>query len=358
MNNWLLYGAYGFTGRLLLEEALACGHRPVLAGRNAEKLQPLAAAHDLEWRAFELDNTAHLREAVAPFDLVFHAAGPFIHTSEPMIQACLAGQTNYLDITGEISVFEKTLSYDAHAREQGVVLVSGVGFDIVPTDCLAKYVADRLPDATHLETAVATTARASAGTTKTGLEMLASLPQGGVVRRDGRLVSQPLGQGRKTVRFSDRRAREVIPVPWGDLVAADVTTGIPNVTCYLAAPTLPGTSHLMPLATRVLAFPPVRAVAKAVVDRVVQGPDEELRRTGRSYIWARVQDDAGTIVEAWLETIEAYQFTAVAGVRAVETVLAKRPAGALTPALALGADFVLDIEGTWRYDELPALETA
>lgn len=349
---WLLYGAYGYTGRLLVEEAVTRGHQPVLAGRDAGKTAVLARQYNLDHVAFDLADSDKVRGVVADFDLVFHAAGPFIHTAEPMVQACLAGQAHYLDITGEIPVFEMTFSYDAHAREQGIALISGVGFDIVPTDCLASYVAARLPGATELEIAFWGMSGASAGTTKSMLEMMTKLPQGSMVRRDGRLVPIPLGEGGRQITFSNGKARDVLPIPWGDLATAQHATGIPNVTAYMAIRLPRGANWVTPTAVRALQFSPVRRLAQKAVDWTVRGPSETVRQTARSYIWACARDAVGNQKEAWLETMEAYRLTAVAGIRAVEHTLAQSPTGALTPSLAFGADFVLELPDTQRLDAL------
>jgi short subunit dehydrogenase-like uncharacterized protein len=355
---WLLYGAYGYTGRLLVEEAVGRGHKPVLGGRDAAKTAVIARQYNLEHVAFDLADNDKVRGVVADFDLVFHAAGPFIHTAEPMVQACLAGSTHYLDITGEIPVFEMTLSYDAHAREQGVALISGAGFDIVPTDCLASYVAANLPDATELEIAFWGLSGASAGTAKSMLEMMTNLPQGSLVRRNGRLVSIPLGQGARQITFSNGKVRDALPIPWGDLATAQQATGIPNVTTYMALRLPRGAGWLTPTAARALQFSPLRRLAKKVVDWTVRGPSEQVRQTARSYIWACARDRNGGQKEAWLQTMEAYRLTAVAGIRAVEHTLTQSPAGALTPSLAFGADFVLELPDTHRYDSLPAAESS
>src|SRR5581483_1843854 len=187
---WLIYGAYGYTGTLVAEEAVRRGHRPLLAGRAVEKLAPLAARLGLDDVAVGLEDQAALVRALEGVDLVFHAAGPFVHTSAPMIRACLAAGASYLDVTGEIPVFQNTFAHDAEARERGVSLISGVGFDVVPTDCLACHVAEQVPGAVELELTIAATAlQPSAGTTRT---MLEELPAGGLVRRAGRLVPVPL----------------------------------------------------------------------------------------------------------------------------------------------------------------------
>jgi short subunit dehydrogenase-like uncharacterized protein len=350
--SWMIYGAYGYTGELVAEEAVRRGHRPLLAGRSAEKLIPLSERLGLDWVAPKLDDARALNEALRKVDLVFHAAGPFAFTSNPMIRACLATGTNYVDITGELPVFRNTFTYDQAAIERGIALISGVGFDVVPTDCLAEYVANQVPEATDLEIAVAALDQASPGTTKTMLEML---PQGVWRRRAGKLVPCGWAKDVKKVRFLHGE-RVTIPIPWGDLETAYQTTGIPNITTYLAFP--PRSIRLLrwtaPLSQRILKLKPIRRVLQRLVDRIVRGPDAKVRQTARSYVWARAADKNGNEAQAWLETVEGYQFTIIGGVRCVERVLQERPVGALTPALAFGADFVLEIEGTRRLDAFPA----
>lgn len=350
--SWMIYGAYGYTGELVAEEAVRRGHRPLLAGRSEERLIPLAERLGLDWVAPKLDDSRSLNKALAQMDLVFHAAGPFAFTSDPMIRACLATGTNYVDITGELPVFRNTFSYDHAAIQRGIALISGVGFDVVATDCMAEYVANQMPAATELEIAVTALDQASPGTIKTMLEML---PQGVWRRRAGKLVPCGWGKDGKTVRFLHGE-RVTMPVPWGDLETAYQTTGIPNITTYLAVP--PRSIRLLrwtaPLSQRTLKLKPIRRVLQKLVDRTVHGPDAEMRQTARSHVWARAADKSGNEAQAWLETVETYQFTVIGGVRCVERVLQDRPVGALTPALAFGADFVLEIEGTQRFDALPA----
>lgn len=351
MSDWMLYGAYGYTGQLVAAEAVRRGHRPILAGRSEKKLLPLAEELGLDGVMVELHDTSALIQAVAQVDLVFHAAGPFVHTSEPMLRACLVAGTNYVDITGEISVFEKTFSHDQAAIQRGIALISGVGFDVIATDCLAEYVANQVPNVVELEIAVTAISRASAGTTKTMLEMF---PEGVWMRREGKLVPHGWGKGMRRLRFSDRE-RTVVPMPWGDLATAFQTTGAVNITTYVAFPksSIRLMRWMSPLGHRVLAIKPIRRLFQKWVEKSARGPDEERRQTERSYVWVRAADEQGSEAQAWLETLEAYQFTAVGGVRCVERILQERPQGALTPALALGADFVLEIEGTRRFDTLP-----
>jgi short subunit dehydrogenase-like uncharacterized protein len=234
----------------------------------------------------------------------------------------------------------------------------GVGFDVVATDCLARYVADRVPDASELEIAIATDGTPSAGTSKSAFD---GVLRGGLVRRRGELIALPFGKIVREVRFSDA-ARPVLAAPWGDLESAYRSTGIPNITTYIAFP--PGfvntvnkswmlSSAAWPLVRSVLGAGPIKRAIQRTIDAKVKGPDEAARRTGHCHAWARAQSPEGACAEAWLDLGDGYAFTASAGVRIVERVLAERPQGALTPAQAFGADFVREIEGVQRHDQLP-----
>ncbi|HEY5648023.1 MAG TPA: saccharopine dehydrogenase NADP-binding domain-containing protein [Nitrospiria bacterium] len=350
MGQWMIYGAGGYTGTLIAEEAVRRGHAPVLAGRPSKRMEALQSRLGLEEAVFSLEKEADIADAVGHVDLVFHAAGPFVDTAGPMVRACLDRGVHYLDITGELEVFEQNYSFDAEARKKGVTLLSGAGFSSIATDCLARYQLDRMPDATVLELAVSGMERMSPGTVKT---VLNQLPKGTLIRKDGRLMSIPAGSGGKKVRFLNGE-RTIIPTTFGDLITAYRSTGIPNILTYMAFPAaaaamMPFTG---PVAQIALGFGPLRKLLQKAAGIGVSGPGEKAREAGRSYLWSRVINDHGAEGFAWLETSEAYRFTAEAAVRAVERILEKNPAGALSPSEALGVDFVLEIPGTRRYDKL------
>lgn len=359
---WMIYGATGFTGRLLVEEAVARGHRPLVAGRSAERVQAIAQAHGLEHRVFACHDsreiTANLR--AADVELVLHVAGPFIHTSAPMIDACLRTQTHYLDVTGEIPVFENTMRHDALAQARGVVLMSGVGFDIVPSDCLALYLAQQVGEPFSLELAISGLGGAdskegagvSAGTLKSMLEMAAL---GGRVRRGGELLPLDLGMDVRTFQFPFGE-RQALAISWGDVSTAYHTTGVPNVTTYMTfpLPMIQGAQSLGWLVQKLVKINAVRARLAAQIERSASGPSDEALATARAHIYGRMTGRDGRVAEAWIETAEGYQFTRLAGVRIAERVLDGDLRGALTPARAFGADFALEIEGTVRRDTLDA----
>lgn len=351
MSNWMLYGAYGYTGRLITAEAVKRGHQPLLAGRNETKLKTLADQYNLPYVAFDLNNPAEIEKHVEQVDLVLHAAGPLTFTAPPMRKACLKTQTHYLDLTGEISVFEDTFQQDVLAKQAGIVMISGVGYDVVPTDCMACYIKDQLPDATSLEVGLLTGGSemsASAGTLKSVLEILSN---GNLVRRNGSLTRIRLGSNVKSIPFRKKQL-QTVAIPWGDLSTAYRTTRIPNITCYIVIPRwlirlLQIAGPIGPLA---LSLTPLRRLIQIGIDLVRKDKKANLASNGHTEIYIRATADDGRSAEAWLITPEAYYFTALACVPIVEKVLEENPVGALSPAQFVGADFILDIEGCERFD--------
>ena len=348
----MIYGAYGFSGALNVREAVARGHQPLLAGRNRAKLMALADEMSLEFRVLEVDDERALAEFVAEFDLVLNAAGPFISTSRPMIQACLAGQAHYLDISGEHYVLEDTFAFDLLAKKAGMALIPGVGFDVVPSDCLARTVSEGLPSADKLEIAIAALGRPSIGTIRTSMEIFS---RGAVLRKNGVLEPFEYGRGAKEILFSHGKKWTTIPVPWADLATAYRTTNIPNITVYFAMQPrlIKFLNRGSPLAQWLLSSEALRKASKGLIRYLIKEPGEGGRREEKSFLWARVKDRDGSQNEAWMETGESYQFTAAAAVRCVEETVSSDLTGALTPAQAFGADFVLGIEGTRRLERLP-----
>lgn len=345
MPTWMIYGATGITGTLIAEEAVRRGHRPMLAGRSADSLAVLGARLSLPWMVVSLDEPERLRQVIAEADVVLNAAGPFVATVPPLVQACLAAGTNYLDIAGEMPALQRLYAQDEAARARNIALIGGVGFGVVASNALVKYVADQLTGATTLEFAVrADNQQSSQGATKSRLEALAD---GGRIYRDGRLVPFRLGRGLKSLRFPDG-VFDILPAPTGDLEAAYRATGIANITAFI--PFRRSAALLLPAIQWGLALRPVRGWLESVIEK--RAPRQRADKTSdqrTSYAWARAIDRDGRHAEAWLALGEGYSFAAASSVHAVERVLRDHPVGALAPAQAFGADFVLDIAGVRRW---------
>jgi len=340
---YLIYGAYGYTGSLIAERALGRGHEPVLAGRDPGRLRRLSRSLGLADRVVALDEPGRLREVLETVPAVLHCAGPFSTTSAPMVAACLDTGTHYLDITGEIPVVQALQDQNFEAEKAGVVLLPGVGFDVVPTDNLAASLAGQVPSATSLEIAFVGAGPVSKGTLKTAVEQLGD---GGRVRRDGRVVAVPPGWTSRRVPFRDR-PRTVVSIPWGDVVTAGHSTDIPNVTVYTVLPDL--VRHLLPLAAPLedlFSGSSVQTLLKRAVDRWGPEPTTADRARGWTRVWATVRADDGTRRSAHLHGPEAYTLTARAAAAAVERVVQESPdPGFQTPSTALGASFVSNLDG-------------
>ncbi|HMQ33478.1 MAG TPA: saccharopine dehydrogenase NADP-binding domain-containing protein [Chloroflexaceae bacterium] len=344
----LIYGANGYTGKLVARRAVERGLRPTLAGRSAEGVAAVARRLGLPSVAVSLDDGPGLDAALEGHALVIHCAGPFRYTSRPMASACLRGGVHYLDITGEIGVFEDLARHDAEARAVGVMLLPGAGFDVVPSDCLAAHLKRRLPSATRLELAFRGLGGLSRGTALTALE---GLGRPGAVRRGGVIVPAPVGRPARQVDFG-RGPVSVAAIPWGDVSTAYHSTGIPDITVYTAVPpALIGLMRLGGALGPLMAARPVQDVLRGLVRRRGPGPDDEARARGLSLLWGEAADDVGRRAAARLRAPEGYTLTAATAVLIAEKVLAGQwAAGFQTPARAYGPDLIMELEGVERVD--------
>ena len=331
---WMIYGANGYTGELTAREAVRRGQRPILAGRNAGAIEALARELGCEARAFDLD--APQLDGVKA---VLHCAGPFSHTSKPMVSACLAAGAHYLDITGEIAVFESVFRRDADAKERGIALLPGVGFDVVPTDCLAAMLHAKLPDANELWLAFSSRSGVSRGTLKT---MLEGAGWGGAIRKDGKIVRVPQAWDVREIPYPSG-PRMSMTIPWGDISTAYRSTHIPNIRVYngqgrRAIARIRRMRPFLPL----LRLRPIQRIAQKWASRTT-GPSEELRTKTKTELWGRVANERGEEQTMTLIVDEGYHFTVKSSLAAVERVLASTLSGALTPSMAFGANFVNEI---------------
>lgn len=344
---WMIYGANGYTGRLMVEEALRRGLRPVLAGRSREAIAAMAEHYGLPARVFSLEKFSAIEMGLRGIDLLLHCAGPFSKTARPMLEGCLAVGAHYLDITGEIDVFAACHARDAEAQQRGIVVLPGAGFDVVPTDCLAAILKLELPSAESLVLAFDAAGGPSPGTAKTAVE---GLGKGGCVRIDGALTRVPLAW--KTRHFNKNgEARLAMSIPWGDVYTANLSTGIPNIEVYLCVPpsTVARLRRIRCLGP-VLGWSPVQALLRSQIARNVQGPSDEKRSVTETWIWGEASDATGRQVCAVLKTPNGYTLTVSAALGIVARLMAaQRPIGGFyTPSRLMGADYVLRLPGVKR----------
>ncbi|MEM7575580.1 MAG: saccharopine dehydrogenase NADP-binding domain-containing protein [Bacteroidota bacterium] len=350
MTDFILYGAYGYTGQLITQMAKDYGLQPLLSGRNAAKLRPLAETHGFEHVAVDLADRAAIEELLARAPIVLHAAGPFIHTAKPMLEACLATGTHYLDITGEIGAFSKSQRRDQRAKEANIMLMPGVGFDVVPTDCMAAYLKERLPDATHLKLAFAWSGGGvSQGTAKS---MLNGMGHPGAIREDGQIKPVKPGYKSASFPFTADKKLSAITIPWGDVFTAYFTTGIPNIETYFAAhPKQQANIRRSAWMGPVLRLGFVKNYLRKKIEQRPAGPSDEQRQQGRAFVYGEVRNAAGEKRAARINTLEGYTLTAITALIIAKRVKAGNwKPGFWTPAGLYGKDLIMEVPDTQRED--------
>ncbi|HVF47869.1 MAG TPA: saccharopine dehydrogenase NADP-binding domain-containing protein [Pyrinomonadaceae bacterium] len=346
VNRFLIYGANGYTGELITRFAAERGMTPIVAGRNAIAIEELAKKHHLEYRVFSLDETSRLDGALQEVSTVLHCAGPFSLTSRPMVEACLRNRKHYTDITGEIAVFEAMARLDDKAKASGIMVMPGVGFDVVPSDCLARHLKDRLPTATHLSLAFYGVGRISHGTQAT---MTMNVGKGGAIRKDGRITPVRAAWKTREIDFGEV-TKTGTTIPWGDVATAYYSTGIPNIEVFTVIP--PKNLKMLKLSRYLgwlLATGPVQDYLQKQIPP--GGPSDAERAKGKSLLWGEATDLNGNRVESRLQGPEGYTLTALAALNIAQKILdGNFTPGYQTPAKAYGADLVLEIEGMARQD--------
>lgn len=345
----VVYGSYGYTGQLIVEKFLYSKEKILLAGRDRSKLAEQSRISGFPFEVVDIDDPENLVNLLGKAKLVLHCAGPFQKTAVQMIKACLRSRTHYLDITGEYIVFELLASFDAAAKEAGIIVMPGTGFDVVPSDCLALHLKNRLPDATHLQLAFVSGGGLSRGTART---MIDGLGFGGMIRKNGSLVPVALGSKTMRVRFCDG-TRQTMCIPWGDISTAWRSTGIPNIEVYtgVSSRTIIGARLTRPF-NWLLRMPALKTFLRNKIDVRPPGPSEEKRTSRKSYLWGRATNSSGDTVEARLKTINGYALTATTSVLIAKRLLAKEiQGGYYTPAQYFGDGLIFEVEGTeWCKD--------
>ena len=346
---FLLYGANGYSGELITRFADQYGLQPILAGRRKEAIEPLALKFGLSYKVFDINDKPALLDALKGARLVLNAAGPFQFTAKQLIEGCLQTGTHYIDINGDISQFEMMRQYDNAAKNSGIMLLPGAGFDVVPTDCLALYLKKQLPAAVKLRLAFATLGGGlSHGTATT---MVTKLGEGGVVRKEGKLVKQALGKKGMWVDFGIKKLF-VMTIPWGDIATAYYSTGIPDIESYTGMSRK--VYYLLKgqflfnwlLRTRFL-----RRILKNKINKRPAGPSDEQRTKAIALVWGEATDANGHSVTARLSGPEGYTLTAHSALIIGKKILdGNFKPGYQTPATAYGENLVMEVPGMKRLD--------
>lgn len=346
---WVIYGSYGYTGRLISELSADFGSEinVVLSGRNEERLKDQSEELGLEYIVADLADPLQLDNLLNDAELVIHCAGPFRNTWENMLDACIRNRCHYLDITGEIEVFESIKARSEEITEGQIMAMPGTGFDVVPTDCMALFLKKKLPDANELELAfMSMGGGVSHGTAQT---MAENLGRGGAVRSAGKIKPVPTAYKTREIDFGKGR-KSTASIPWGDVSTAHFTTGIENITVYTAMK--PSAIRWMKISNwiaPVLRLSSVRSLLKKWISKKVTGPNQSSREKGISIVWGEVRNQKGETVQARCTTSNGYKLTALTALHIAQKVSdgTWKP-GYQTPASMYGEDLILEIDNTTR----------
>lgn len=348
-NTLIVYGSYGYTGRLIVDEFRQKNFNVILSGRNREALQKHSQESGYPFEVVDINDSVALKNLLQKAALVVHCGGPFRFTAKQMADVCLQTHTHYTDITGEWQVFELLAGYDAAAKQAGIQLMPGTGFDVVPSDCLAVHLKKLLPSATHLQLAFAMVPGGmSRGTKKS---MTESLGFGGIMRKDNELVPFTLGKDVLDLDFGTFTAKTT-RIQWGDISTAWRSTGIPTIEVFAGADeksisNLKLSNYLGWLLRKRW----MKNFLLKQIDKGKAGPSQHDLHSGKCYLRGTAWDEAGNIRTSLLNGPNAYLLTAKTAVLIAENVMTgKFDAGYKTPAMQYGADFILEINGTERKD--------
>jgi short subunit dehydrogenase-like uncharacterized protein len=347
-NTFLLYGANGFVGQAVARHAITENLKPILAGRNTAAIQKLANELDLEYRVFSLSDIASMDRALADVQVVLHCAGPYIYTSGPMVESCIRTGTHYLDITGELPVYEYIALKDEEAKLKEVMILPGIGFDVVPTDCLALHLKNRLPTANKLVLAFHAVGPAGLppGTQKTMIELV---PYGDRIRVNGSLGIPERKITTREIDFGNGPVRAT-RFTWGDVFTAYYSTGIPNIEDYLVL-----SESVVRQLSQINKIRPLFKLSffrNLMMRGIKPGPTEEECSNSLTHVWGEVTDKHNNRAVSRIHGPEAgVIWTKRAAIAGIKKILSGISApGFQTPAMAFGADFVLECEGVSRED--------
>jgi short subunit dehydrogenase-like uncharacterized protein len=349
----VLYGATGYTGRLVVDELERRGLDYVLSGRDEAKLARLAGDRGAEARAVALDDEPALRELFADASVVISCAGPFTLAGDALVRAAIDTGTHYVDSTGEQPFIKMVFdNHGAAAERTGVALVPALGFDYAPGDCIAGLAARGHEPLEEVVLAYAVRGFGmSRGTMRSALEIAKG---GDVVYTDGDWRPTPFGVFRANFDFPEPIGRQVMSrYPSGEVVTVPHHTRTRRVVSMITARTLAPHPTLAPIlpytlpAAALTLRTPLRGVLNRAIGALPEGPAEAERRSAEFTIVAVARGEDGAERRGVVRGSDMYGLTAVTLVHGAE--LMSSPgydrAGALGPAAAYDPEAFLNFLG-------------
>ena len=347
---WMIYGANGYTGQLITREAVKRGHSPMLAGRNEQEIHDLANELDLEYRIFDL--TENIMDQITGMHLVLNCAGPFTKTVAPILNACLEVKCHYLDLSGELSVFEYCFNKNKRAQEQGCIVCPGVAFDIVPTEAVAVKLKHLLPDADTIKLGFDGQMSLSKGSSMTLLEGVGNKDLSVYMVRDNGEV-QALSKPRienHSFEFN-KPAKKAMAITWADLNGAFYSTNVPNISVFIPATVVNRLSFAyMTWLKPMFSLKIIQNFFEKVIKMFIKGPSGNELDNRSMVIFGEAHNTKGESKRVYIKVAHGYKFTYLASISIVEACLHQQDkSGYFTPSMLMGVDFIEGLEGSSRF---------
>jgi short subunit dehydrogenase-like uncharacterized protein len=318
MKSVVVFGATGYTGRLIVESLSGMGGAEViLAGRDETRLRELSRQYGgLEYRVADVEQAVPLSAMLRGAEVLIDAVGPFLRFGEPVVRAAIQQGVHCLDITAEQSYMTRILErYDSEARSRRVAVVNAHGLEFAVGMCAAALLSESDPsvEAIDLFTRVDNHSW-SRGSSKSSL---GALFQRQLILRDGQVKPRPSAFSPLTVRMPDRGIVErAIPFPGAEaLHLARACPAVRNAAGYLIMPAAQARSAMAVVAmTRFLKAvlrPRMLAAISNRIDRGPEGPSAAERRSQTFAILARGVTRQGDSAEILVSGADAYGMTGV-----------------------------------------------
>ena len=344
----MIYGATGFSGGALASRLAGAGHDLLVAGRHQGRVRGLAQSLGVSHRTFSLGDPVEVQRGLAGVEVLVNAAGPFQATARPLIEGCLRAGTHYLDFSGEWPVFAMAQHLGPAALAAGVMVMPGVGFSIVVSDCLMARAARQVPEATLLRVAGSQPALMSRGSVRSVLGLITGSV---LVRRDGVLHQLPVGRRRARFNYG-AGLRDSIAASLPEVITGQQTTGVANIEVYLEAPmAFELACRAGAVAADLLGERTLRDTLAPLSAGWPERPSPAAQQRAFNSVVVEAVDPWRRVTRFGIFTGDGYGVTTTTAHAIVERVLAgQRPPGFQTPAGVYGADFVTNLGCAWPFD--------
>jgi len=328
-NELLIYGASGYTGKIIAARAKELNIDFEIAGREPDKTRKLAEELAVDYHIFDVDTEYAWKKALEDKQALINAAGPFQFTAEHAMKACLKAGVHYLDISAELDTYRLAQSLDGEAREAGIQLISGAGL-FVSYDALVVHLSKLVAEPEYLKVGFRHYGGFSRGSVLSS-KNIADL--GILIRRNGEIIDNPDPQS-KVFLFGQEEV-ECMPTPLGGIILSYKSTGIPNIEEFFSLK-LPATE-----------------LQDLTVENLPDGPTKEERTAGRNGISAELTGKDGKVVKAYVDAPSGYDLTPLSVVAVAHRILnGDFKVGYQSPGSAYGEDILKDIPDTYLIDTI------